>query len=95
MAEREAALEGALTEARHGLDNMRRLHQAAQVLRSRLSLLLGAHPYHPDHSAKFAAVKGATWPAAPVSPRFAKLSRRSCRADGKHDKTLETSPASG
>lgn len=31
VAEREAALEAALAEARRGLDNMRRLHQAAQV----------------------------------------------------------------
>ena len=31
VAEREAALEQALGEARRGLDHMRRLHQAAQV----------------------------------------------------------------
>ncbi len=31
VAEREAAMEAALTEARQGLDNMRRLHHTAQV----------------------------------------------------------------
>lgn len=31
VAEREAALEAALGEARQGLDHMRRLHQTAQV----------------------------------------------------------------